>query len=436
MAVKDDQQQRHAPLGVQLSELAERLKGISRAQEALQELFASVLGREPSLEIVLRQIVAAARELTNARYGALGVFDRERREFVEFVTEGLEDDDEAAAAASPERPRASGLLDHLMADPGPLFVNTVIEHPPAVRLPSGHPREHSMLGVGIGASDRGNRYGNLYVGQRSDGQPFDQRDETMIMTLSGAASLAIDNVLLFTELRSRAEEFQRLLLPQLPDLRPVQAAARYLAASAPDLIGGDWYDAVRLSEDTCAVVVGDIGGHGMEAAATMAQVRSMLRALMFDHHDSPGVVLAKLDDTLQAITDAALSTACLARLERTAAGGSLYWSTAGHPAPLLLAPGEPGRYLQADPGLPLGVAVGEARPNQRDRLPPGATVIFFTDGLIEGRGHSIDEGLSVLAGLATRHADESIERLCDVLIEGRPGDNSDDVAILALRLPA
>jgi serine phosphatase RsbU (regulator of sigma subunit) len=135
-------------------------------------------------------------------------------------------------------------------------------------------------------------------------------------------------------------------------------------------------------------------------------------------------------------TDAALSTACLARLRRTAAGGSLYWSTAGHPAPLLLAPGKPGRYLQAEPGLPLGVAAGQARPNQRDHLPPGATVIFFTDGLVEARGHSIDEGLSALARLAARHADQPVERLCDALIEGRPGDNSDDVAILALRLPA
>jgi serine phosphatase RsbU (regulator of sigma subunit) len=182
--------------------------------------------------------------------------------------------------------------------------------------------------------------------------------------------------------------------------------------------------------------VGDIGGHGMEAAATMAQVRSMLRALMFDHHDSPGMVLANLDRTLETVTDAALSTACLARLNRTAAGGSLYWSTAGHPPPLLLEPGKPGRYLQAEPGLPLGVAPGEVRPNQRDRLPPGATVIFFTDGLVEHRGHSIDEGLGILAGLATRHAGQSIERLCDALVENHPGDDSDDIAILALRLPA
>jgi hypothetical protein len=96
----------------------------------------------------------------------------------------------------------------------------------------------------------------------------------------------------------------------------------------------------------------------------------------------------------------------------------------------------PGRYLVAEPGLPLGVDCGAARPDQHDRLPGGATLVFFTDGLVEHRGRHIDEGLATLARLATQFAGARPERLCEALADGCPGDGSDDIAIMALRLPA
>jgi serine phosphatase RsbU (regulator of sigma subunit) len=189
--------------------------------------------------------------------------------------------------------------------------------------------------------------------------------------------------------RSEAEEFQRLLLPQLPDLRPIDAAALSRPATA-GRIGGDWYDGIRLPDDTFALVIGDVGGHSMQAAAEMSQIRAMLRTL----------------------------------------------STAGHPAPLLLAPSKPGQYLDAEPGLPLGVDCDADRPDQHDQLPGGATLVFFTDGLTEHRGHDIDEGLAALARLATEHAGPCPERLCQALANGCPGDGTDDIAMMALLLPA
>jgi serine phosphatase RsbU (regulator of sigma subunit) len=110
--------------------------------------------------------------------------------------------------------------------------------------------------------------------------------------------------------------------------------------------------------------------------------------------------------------------------------------TAGHPAPLLLAPSKPARYLDAEPGPPLGVDSAAARPDQHDRLPGGATLVFFTDGLFEHRKQHIDEGLTALARLATQHAGERPERLCQALADHGPGDGSDDIALMALRLPA
>jgi serine phosphatase RsbU (regulator of sigma subunit) len=136
------------------------------------------------------------------------------------------------------------------------------------------------------------------------------------------------------------------------------------------------------------------------------------------------------------MTDTPVTTACLARLRPDGARWRLDWSTAGHLAPLLLVPGQPGRYLDASPGLPLGVDCTLARPDNLNRLPGGVTLVLFTDGLVEHHQHPIDDGLAALAQLATEHASEPPGRLCRALVDDAPGDRSDDIAILALQLPA
>jgi Stage II sporulation protein E (SpoIIE)/GAF domain len=434
MTREDDVVQPDVQLGAQLDRIAEELKALARVQDALDELYTSVLGRDVGLHVVLHQIVATAVALVDARLGAVGVLSEDGDHFVEFVPVGLTAEEEAAAAPLVGSPRERGLLGHLMTDPRPLRVDSVSEHPISKSLPPGLSRVHTLLGAAI--SSRGHTYGILYVSNRRDGRPFDEHDEAMIVALAGSAGLAVDAARLFGEVRSDAEEFQRLLLPRLPDLRPIEAAMLYRPAAAPDRIGGDWCDAMRLPDGTFALVIGDVGGHGLQAAAAMAQTRSMLRALLYQRHGSPGAVLTQLDRTLQAITDIPLTTACLARLRPTRTGWRLHWSTAGHPAPLLLAPGKPGRYLDAEPGLPLGVDPGAVRPGQRHLLPGGAILVFFTDGLVEHHKHPITEGLATLAKLATQHASQPPERLCQALAEHPPGDGSDDIAILALRLPA
>jgi len=435
MTRQDDRVQPDVHLGAQLGRIAEELKALARVHEALRELFRSVLGRDVGLHVVLRQIVVTAVALVDTRLGAVGVLSEDGDHFVEFVPIGLTAEEEAAAARLVgSSPHGRGLLGHLMTDPRPLRVDSVSEHPISKALPPGLSRVHTLLGVAI--YSRGHTYGIVYVSNRGDGRPFDEHDEAMIAALADAAGLAIDDARLFGKVRSEAEEFQRLLLPRLPDLRPIEAAAVYRPGDPPGFIGGDWYDAMRLPDGSCAVVVGDSGGHGLPAAAAMAQTRSMLRALLYQRPGSPGAVLAQLDRTLQAITDTPLTTACVARLRRGRTGWRMYWSTAGHPAPLLLVPGKPGRYLDAEPGLPLGVDPSAARPGQHHRLPGGATLVFFTDGLVEHRKRPIDEGLATLARLATQHASQPPERLCQALAEHHPGDGSDDTAILALRLPA
>ena len=432
MTRRGDLAQPDVRMSAQLGRIAEELKALARVQEALHELYKSVLGRDMGLRAVLRQVVVTAMYLADARYGALGVLSEDGDCLVEFVPFGLTEEEEAAAAPLGS-PRGRGLLGRLLTDPRPLRVDSISEHPMAAGLPPGHPRVHTLLGVAI--SSRGQTYGNLYLSDRRDGQPFDERDEAMIIALADAAGLAIDDARLLGQVRNEAEEFQRLLLPRLPDLRPIEAAALYRPATAPRPIGGDWYDAIRLSDDSCAVAIGDVAGHSMRAAAVMAQTRSMLRALLYERCSSPSAVLTQLDRTLQAMADTPLTTICLARLRPAGTGWLLHWSTAGHPAPLLLSPGEPARYLDAEPGLPLGVDPGAARPDLQHPVPGGASIVFFTDGLVEHHEHSLDEGLATLARLATEHAGQPPERLCHALLDDHPGDGSDDIAILALRLP-
>ncbi|MEU3445669.1 GAF domain-containing SpoIIE family protein phosphatase [Streptomyces thermolilacinus] len=391
---------------------------------------------ELELPVVLDRIVRTAMELVHARYGALGVLDDDGTELAEFHTVGLTDQ-ERADLEGVELPRGHGLLGTLIHHPEPLLVDDIQAHPHSAGWPAGHPPMRTLLGVAI--SVRGEIYGDLYLSDRLDGRPFDAHDQDIVVALAAAAGIAIENARLFDHVRSGAERFQRLLLPRLPDLRPYEGAAVYQPAASPAQVGGDWYDAVLLPDLACGAVIGDVVGHDLQAAAAMAQTRNMLRALLYDRRTPPSAVLTALDHTLHAITDAPVTTACLARVQAAASGGGsgweLHWSSAGHLPPLLLAPGRSPRYLHAEPGLPLGVDPDRPRPDHTCPLPPGATLLFFTDGLVEHPAHSIDRGMDALAEIAAPLAGGPLGELCQVLCGEHPSDGHDDMAVLALRVP-
>ncbi|SEE18153.1 PP2C family protein-serine/threonine phosphatase [Streptomyces sp. Ag109_O5-10] len=421
-------------LGAELERIAEQLKALARAQDELHDLYEAVLGREVELSVVLELIVSTAMQLVGARCGALGVLDEQGDSLALFLPVGLSEQ-ERAGLAGVELPRGRGLLGHLISHPVPLRVDGITLHPDSAGFPPGHPPMRNPLGAPI--TVRAKIYGDLYLSERIDGRPFDDRDEGLIVALAGAAALAIDDARLYEKTRHDAERFQRLLLPCLPDrLEPFDAAAAYHAASTPDHVGGDWYDALLVPDGACAAVIGDVVGHDLQAVAAMAQTRSMLRALLYDRRTSPSAVLAHLDRTLQAITDSPVTTACLARIEPApSAGWTLRWSTAGHPPPLVITPDRRAGHLLADPDLPLGVDSTARRHNHAHLLPTDATVVFFTDGLVEHRHHSLEAGLQRLADVAAAHVDLPVADLVRVLIEEHPSDGHDETAVLALRAP-
>ncbi|MFD5857096.1 PP2C family protein-serine/threonine phosphatase [Streptomyces chartreusis] len=419
----------------QLEQIGEQLRELAVAKDRLQGLLDAVLtiSREMDLPTVLHRIVTTAMDLVGARYGALGVLDDSGEQLGQFITAGLSES-ERGDLSGIEFPRGRGVLGHLIHHPEPLRVDEIGSHPASVGFPPGHPQMRTLLGVAI--SVRGTIYGDLYLSERRDGRPFDRDDEDIVVALAGAAGIAIENVRLFEQVRDGAEHFQRLLLPTLPDLSPLTAAAVYRPALTPAHLGGDWYDALWLPDDACAVVIGDVVGHDMRAAAAMAQTRSMLRALLFDRFTPPSSVLTQLDRTLHAITDLPVTTACLARMEPAKEGWKLHWSTAGHLPPLIITPDRHTEYLDAEPGLPLAVDTEQDRPDHTHSVPAGTTVLFFTDGLVEHPEYPIDRGLAVLAELAADHAHLPLEDFVCFLADHRPSDGHDDMALLALRTPS
>ncbi|MGW5201113.1 PP2C family protein-serine/threonine phosphatase [Streptomyces spiralis] len=402
--------------------------------DRLQGLLDAVvaISREVELPAVLHRIVTTAMDLVGARYGALGVLDESGERLEAFVTAGLSEQ-ERDALAGVGLPRGLGVLGHLIRFPQPLRLDDIRAHPSSAGFPAGHPRLQTLLGVAI--SVRGEIYGDLYLSERDDGQPFDVHDENVLIALASAAGIAIERVRLFERIRVGAEQFQRLLLPTLPDLRPFTAAAIYRPAAEPSQLGGDWYDAIPLPGNVVAVVIGDVVGHDLQAAAAMAATRNMLRALVLDRSQPPGAVLTQLDRSLETIANSRVTTTALARIEPEGPGWRLRWSTAGHVPPLLLTPERRAVYLVGEPGLPLGVDTGLPRPDHSRFLPPDATVVFFTDGLIEDPGDPIDKSLDELAELAVAHADLPLADFVRVLADHHPSDGHDDMAILALRTP-
>ncbi|MFD7610770.1 PP2C family protein-serine/threonine phosphatase [Streptomyces sp. NPDC059828] len=424
----------HQFLDDQLDQISAQLRGLARTRDRLQALLDAVMAvsRELELPVVLDRIVRAAMDLVQARYGAMGVLDEQGEGLAHFIPVGLTEQ-ERADLGGVEFPRGRGLLGALIHRPEPLRVEEISSHAQSAGFPPGHPPMRSLLGVAI--SVRGKVYGDLYLADRRDGEPFDEYDEDVVVALAAAAGVAIENARLFGHVRARSEQFQRLLLPTLSDLRPYEGAAVYRPATAPARVGGDWYDAFLLPDGACAAVIGDVGGHDLKAAAAMAQTRNMLRALLYDRRTPPSAVLTQLDHTLQAITNNPVTTACLARIEPAGSAWTLHWSTAGHLPPLLIAPGQLPKYLFADPGIPLGVDADQPRPDHTHPLPAGFTVVFFTDGLIEHPRHPIDNSLDALAQTAASHSDLSLNDLCQTLVDHHPSDGHDDMAILALRTP-
>ncbi|MEU3661449.1 SpoIIE family protein phosphatase [Streptomyces sp. NPDC032940] len=278
--------------------------------------------------------------------------------------------------------------------------------------------------------------GALTLGRADTAADFSATDLPLIEDVARRAALALDNARLYQRQRAVAETMQNHLLPQMPRVPGLQLAVRYLPAPDASQVGGDWYDAFVLSDGATALAVGDVVGHDLEAAAGMAQLRNMLRAYAWSQQEPPSRVVERLDEAIMPITDVSMATLVFARVIRTEHGPwRLSWTNAGHPPPLLVTREGLTDYLTGGHSLLLGTGLGASRPDATVLLPPGCTLLLYTDGLVEVPGRTLDEGLDRLRQHAAALAHRPLPSFADQLLRRVRPPGLDDVALLSLRTP-
>lgn len=228
-----------------------------------------------------------------------------------------------------------------------------------------------------------------------------------------------------------AETLQRSLLPErLPRIEGLEIAARYLPAGRGAAIGGDWYDALERPDGRVALVVGDVVGHGLRAAAVMGQLRNAFRAYGLAE-SSPAEVMARVNRLVMSGEEDVMATVLYLVLERET--GEVEFASAGHPPPLVLAP-DGVAFLEGGRAVPIGAVDPGAFREATAVLPEDASLLLYTDGLVERRDEPLERRLDALADAADR-AEGGLEGLCDSVLAGviGQGEPGDDVALLAVR---
>ena len=276
--------------------------------------------------------------------------------------------------------------------------------------------------------------GALTLGRAAQPERFTAADAVLLEDIARRAGFALENARLYQRQRKVAETMQRHLLPKLPYTPGHTMTARYLPAPDASQVGGDWYDAFTLTDGATALAVGDVVGHDLEAAAGMAQLRNMLRAYALSQERPPSKVVEWLDRATVDVAEVSMATLVFARMTQRDGRCELSWTNAGHPPPLLITRDGVARYLTEGHGILLGVAADLDRSDASAEIPPGATLLFYSDGLIESPGHSLDEGLTRLRRHAASLIHRPLESFTDELLaRARPPDNDDDVVLLVVR---
>lgn len=235
-----------------------------------------------------------------------------------------------------------------------------------------------------------------------------------------------------------AETLQRSLLTEPVQPAGFELAVRYVPAARETQVGGDWYDVFDLPDGSTLLVIGDVAGHDSHAAATMGQLRGMLRGIAYSGSAEPAALLGQLDGAIAGLGLGALATVVVGRLERPADDGEgtvLRWASAGHLPPLLRDPDGAVRPLDARADLLLGVDASRPRTEHEVLLEPGSTLLLYTDGLVERRDQVFDDGVDLLAAALGELRDRPVGELCDALLARLVPDGAeDDVALLAVCL--
>ncbi len=412
----------------------------SRFLLGLSERFAGVT----TVEEVEDALAHAVGEGTGARWVSLALVDEERRHLT-FVTVGSQE-----PGFPPEM--RSTRLDEPRPDTSVARTAEPLHFPDHDALVAAYP---SMGPVGLVSTGARSFLPVLAVGRVVAvvvcvwERPREHDDEAALLeaAIGRYVALALERVSLLETRRRVATTLQEsLLTTAAPAVAHLDIATTYSPAARTDQVGGDWYDAVVLDDDAALLMIGDVSGHDVHAAAQMGQLRSMLRVLAWSHDESPATLLTLLDRANEKLGPRATATAVVARLDRDpprdgtagAPGDRAYtltWSTAGHPPPVVLRADGRVERLAAPPDLMLGIQPSTAREDHVAHLRPGDTLVLYTDGLVEERGTPMSARITELGRVLAASAGVATGALPRALVRGLVGTRQrDDVAVLAVRV--
>jgi len=295
--------------------------------------------------------------------------------------------------------------------------------------------------VSVPLTARTSLTGILSLVRTSTRAPMTASEVATTREIALRAGLALENARLYAKQESLAEQLQVSLLTTPPEPDHCQIVVRYSPAAEVARVGGDWFDSFLQRDGATVLVIGDVMGHDTAAAAAMGQVRGLLRGIAWHSGDAPAAVLSGLDAAMQGLLVTTTASAVVARLEqdegeRKRGITRLRWSNAGHPPPMLIDPhGQVQPLVALDNELLLGIDPATRRTDTVTVVDRGATLLLYTDGLVERRGQDLDTGLTLLRSTLEDLADLELDQLCDeLLVRLQPERPEDDVALVAVRL--
>ncbi|HEY3749027.1 MAG TPA: GAF domain-containing SpoIIE family protein phosphatase [Pseudonocardiaceae bacterium] len=371
-------------------------------------------------EALLSELLIRVRELLDVDTATVLLIDSSARNLVAVASVGIEEEVRQGVRV----PIGRGFAGRVAMERRPVMI-TQVDDTTVVNPLLWDRGLRTLLGVPLVTT--GVLVGVLHVGSVT-ARRFADDDVHLLQMVADRIALAAHTQVGVVE-RAAAAALQRSLLPAtLPDVPGLSFAARYVPGTDTG-VGGDWYDVFRLPGDRVGIVMGDVVGNGLAAAVVMGRLRSALRAYALDVED-PGEVLRKLDRKAQHFEYGTMATVSYAVVERDREHVSI--ALAGHPPPMVAAPNGAVGLTEPLLGPPIGFLRGGSYQSTVLDLRPGALLCFYTDGLVERRGSTIDAGLLTLRETVTAGPPEAV---CAKVMAVLVGTEivRDDIALLAMR---
>jgi serine phosphatase RsbU (regulator of sigma subunit)/anti-sigma regulatory factor (Ser/Thr protein kinase) len=376
------------------------------------------------LDDLLAELLTRVTDILKADTAAVLLVEDDGRTLAARAAKGLEEEVERGFRL----PVGRGFAGRVAATREPVVIPDLDNSPVTVVNPLMREKNVKSL-LGVPLIVEGNVTGVLHVGSLTM-RDWAGRDVQLLRLVADRVALSIERSKLAVQ-GQIAETLQRSLLPRsLPRLPGLSMAAWYIPAAEEAAVGGDWYDVIELGHRRLGLTVGDVAGHGLAAATYMGQLRSAVRAYALEI-ERPGELVTKLSRFADE-ERSRMATLVYATLNLDT--WVVDFARAGHPYPLLIRPDGPPTFLDDVGGPPIGAGAVAEYDEQRVTLGPAETLLFYTDGLIERRGHTLSEGEAALAEAADAAPDEP-ELMCRRVIQRLTEGIAvpDDIAVLAVR---